>query len=177
MFFGGNQERHYLTDEEPTKLGKLINELYDRDLDDWYFITDRGHYPSLRFWTFLELKKYYKGDDEREFKVGISFAWSEKDVMMIRIGFFHSVFVNELRYYLMKEHGVSFEAAFNFLLYDTIAEGNCYYPIALNRSLRNIREKLNYSPLCETLCEKLKHLYELAYEVKERRFIINFTYD
>lgn len=178
MFFGGNQERHYLTDKEPTELGELINELYDVELDDWYFRTDRGYYPSIRFWSFLELKKYYKGDGEREFQIGVSYAWPEKDVMFTRIGFFHSVFDNEIHYYLMKEHGVSFEAAFKFLLNQTIQSGNCYNPIFLNRTLRNIREKLNYNPVCEILCEKIKHLYELTYQVKERNFLFEpFTYN
>lgn len=154
---------HFLTNKESTELGKLINGLFYCELNsDRLITTNRGpQFSCYVLYTLPEFINHYKGDGEIEFQMGISSFWEEDD-NFLRCRYVASVFENEIMYYLMKEHGVSYEAAYNFID-DELIPSDRYYTINfLGTIYRNIRNKLEFNPLCELLCDKVEHLYNLA---------------
>lgn len=155
---------HFIDDKEPTELGKLINDLFYHELPtDWAFKTDRGYRVSCYVtYTFPEIKNHYRGDRERDFEIGIISAWDEED-RSDRIASFVTAAENQIMYYLMKEHGVSYEAAYNFI--QDLFETNYYDCFDEVKTNQNVRDKLNNDPLCEELCEKISFLHGLAEEV------------
>lgn len=155
-----------LTDKEPTETGKLINRLFNFALDsDFYITADRSihHLSCYDTFSFNEFKLYYTNEDYKDFELGIVFAWEDeynKDV------YFASAIENEFMYYLMKDHGVTYEAAFNFTI-NLIEPDGVYEPINLSKTKSNIWCKLNGDPLCEELCEEISFLNDYAQWISE----------
>lgn len=153
---------HFLFAIEPTRLGKLVEDLYYSEFySDTFLTLDRGpQFSCYETFTLPEFKNHYKGNRELEFEMGISTAWDEED-RFIRSEYVARVFENEIMYYLMKEHGVCYEAAYNYTK-DLVPSDRYNYHSFLAKLYQNIRNSLNNDPLCEILCDRVEYLYKLA---------------
>lgn len=150
-----------LNDKEPTEAGKIINKLFNFALDNEFYITgDRGPTKISCYdtFTFTEFKLYYTNEDYKDFELGIVFAWEDE---FNKDEYFASAVENEFMYYLMKDHGVTYEAAFNFTI-DLIEPDGIYEPINKKKTMSNIWYKLEGHPSCEVLSEEISFLNDYA---------------
>lgn len=167
---GKKKEKHILSYEQPDGVGELINSLFDSPLEDFYITKDRGYtrISCYKTYTFPEIKKYYRGERHIDFLCGIEEAFGEEDgkfpveISGHRDKYIENVFRNELMYQLMKYHGSTYEAAFNFTENLIVPDGEDM-PIDEKQTNENIKSKIGKHPLYTIFCEMIADLNSLAY--------------
>lgn len=107
--------KHYLSNEPLTDIGLVVEYLNRPDcFSRENFIKDRGQRIDQinDILSFPEFKKYYVGSNS--FKARIRTIMREDDGNDWGVNFAFA-FTNEVMYRLMKDHGVSYEAAINLV--------------------------------------------------------------
>lgn len=106
--------KHYLTNRPPTKIGRIIENLNrEKQYRKEDLIKDRGQriYEIHDVLSFPEFKKYYAYFFTYEFTIRTTMREDDDEWTL---GFAYA-FVNELMFNLMREEGVSYEAAINLV--------------------------------------------------------------